>query len=178
VPGTTVVNQCDDCTTEIALPFAVALYDQTFSNVRINSNGALEFNNDLADYENKCLPAPGYSYAIFPYWDDLVTDRTARTESLSPRTELRPIVSSSLNGAHRPFNDFDGTRPANFEVLFYEGKPYFEMVYGQLPDGRGVRDRGPPARFFSLLAILLQRERFGPRTAPARYATASPECDQ
>src|SRR3954470_3323224 len=42
VPGTTDVgNHTDDGTTNIALPFAYSLYDQTFTSVNVSSNGNL-----------------------------------------------------------------------------------------------------------------------------------------
>src|SRR5207249_7574931 len=36
-------NNCGDCTTNIALPFPVAFYDNTFNSANVSSNGNLQF---------------------------------------------------------------------------------------------------------------------------------------
>ena len=76
VPGTTDIgNHCDDCTTNIALPFPVALYGATYSTARVSSNGTLQFTTNDAAYGNGCLPqAATLGVAICPHWDDLMTD--------------------------------------------------------------------------------------------------------
>src|SRR5512132_916030 len=44
VPGTTDTgNHCDDCDTNIGLPFSFTLYEQSFDSVNVNSNGRLDF---------------------------------------------------------------------------------------------------------------------------------------
>ncbi len=44
VPGTTDIgNHCDDCETSVNLPFPVQIYDQSFTNAYITSNGTMEF---------------------------------------------------------------------------------------------------------------------------------------
>src|SRR5215217_2839791 len=57
VPGTTDIgNNCDDCVTNVALPFAYTLYDQTFSSVNVSSNGNLQFSSSNDAWGNNCLP--------------------------------------------------------------------------------------------------------------------------
>src|SRR5205823_9850045 len=75
VPGTTDTgNHCDDCATNIAIPFAYRLYDLDFGAVNVSSNGSLQFNSDNSRGDNGCLPVGDFSYAILAHWDNLRTD--------------------------------------------------------------------------------------------------------
>src|SRR6185295_13364178 len=72
VPGTTDIgNHTDDGDTPVALPFPFQLYDQTFNNVNVSSNGRLDFVliNEPGGFETSCLPATPnlgpFDYAIF-----------------------------------------------------------------------------------------------------------------
>src|SRR5207237_2039183 len=57
VPGTTDTgNHCDDCVTNIALPFPVTFYDQTFTSANVSSNGNLQFTSTNEAAINDCLP--------------------------------------------------------------------------------------------------------------------------
>src|SRR5262249_18382090 len=75
IPGTTDVgNHCDDCMTSINLPFPFQLYSQSFNNVNVSSNGTLQFLSNNPASSNSCLPDANYSYTVFAYWDDLLTN--------------------------------------------------------------------------------------------------------
>jgi plastocyanin len=76
VSGTTNVgNNCNNCTSSIALPFPVTVYGQTFTSVvNASSNGNLQFAGSNTDPNNVCLPYAGFNTSIMPYWDDLTTD--------------------------------------------------------------------------------------------------------
>src|SRR5205814_5680078 len=75
VPGTTDTgNHCDDCTTNIALPFAYSLYGQSFTSANVSSNGTLQFVSNSTAFTNACLPQTLFNNTIFPHWDDLRTD--------------------------------------------------------------------------------------------------------
>src|SRR5207302_5993156 len=57
VPGTTDIgNHCDDCTTTIALPFAITFYDQTFTSANVSSNGELQFTSNTQGCCGTCVP--------------------------------------------------------------------------------------------------------------------------
>src|SRR5437868_5815052 len=75
VAGTTDIgNHCDDCVTNISLPFAFSLYGTSFSNANISSNGNAQFVSSGNDFNNVCLPANTLGPTIFAYWEDLDTD--------------------------------------------------------------------------------------------------------
>src|SRR5260370_19876774 len=72
VPGTTDIgNHGDDTVTTIALPFSYTLYDQTFTNINLSSNGNAQFTTTDTTFTNVCLPWLTHNYTIYPYWDDL-----------------------------------------------------------------------------------------------------------
>ena len=75
VPGTLDIgNHCDDCITTISLPFAYSLYDQTYTQVGLcNPTGAPSLGPD--SIFRKCVPVPGQTYTVYPYWGDLLTNQ-------------------------------------------------------------------------------------------------------
>ena len=71
-------NHCDDCVTNVALPFPVALYGASYSSVNVNANGNAQFISASDVFSNTCLPSVDMGPTIFAYWDDLDTDGTGR----------------------------------------------------------------------------------------------------
>jgi hypothetical protein len=136
VPGTVDTgNHVDDGTTNIALPFTVALYDQTFNSVNVGSNGNAQFISTDATFTNSCLPFALKDTHIDPHWDDL------RTDQVPPDCVTFPSgcgIFTSISGVapNRIFNIewragyFTGAGTANFEVRLHENTPSFEVIYG------------------------------------------------
>ena len=129
VPGNTDIgNHGDDVVTAVSLPFNYLFYGQFFAGVNISANGNVQFLSDDAAYQNVCLPYGGFNYAIAPFWGDLRTDGAGGG------------IFTSLSGVapHRIFNiewranTFGGGSLLNFELRLYEGKPRFDIVYGDL----------------------------------------------
>jgi hypothetical protein len=139
VPGTTDTgNHGDDVTTLVALPFPYTLYDQTFTSVRVSSNGNLQFVSNNAAFANTCpLPTSVFNFAILPHWDDLCTSVGCGT---TPGT-LGIFTSVSGVAPNRIFNIewrvvyFPGTDTANFEVRLFEGQHRFDVIYGTVTQG-------------------------------------------
>ncbi|MBF6612349.1 MAG: S-layer homology domain-containing protein [Chloroflexi bacterium] len=137
VPGTTDTgSSCDDCDTSIALPFSYKLYGQTYTTVNASSNGRLDFPSDYEPaFSNVCLPASGFDYTIFPYWDDQRTDNFNGTgEGI--------FTSVSGTAPNRIFNIewrtelYSTGTPLNYEVRLYEDQSTqrFDVIYGALSD--------------------------------------------
>ena len=132
VAGTTDTgNHCDDCLTTITLPFSYQLYDQTYTQAQVSSNGQLDFGTGDAAFSNTCLPDTVADYAIFPHWDDLYTINSG----------YGIFTSVSGSSPNRIFNIewraqyFPGSGTANFELRLYEGQSRFDVMYGTLSDG-------------------------------------------
>ena len=122
-------NHCDDCTTQIALPFPFQLYDQTFTTANVGANGFLQFVNSNTFFHS-CLPAPGLRYTILAHFDDLYTNCsgcgvfTSLTGSAPNRVYYLEWRAQGFGGSY------------NFEVRLYEGSPSrFQVVYGDLARG-------------------------------------------
>ncbi len=141
VPGTTdIQNSCDDCTTQINLPFPVTLYDRTFTTANADSNGDLQFDGNTSYYSASCLPDSRFSYTIFPHWSDLVTDIPNKGifTSVSGSAPNR-ILNIEWRACYyvRPTTGEKGgappivcNNPANFEVRLHEGRSQFDLIYG------------------------------------------------
>ncbi|HET9493454.1 MAG TPA: hypothetical protein VFR15_04410, partial [Chloroflexia bacterium] len=140
VPGTTNIgSSCDDCITDVALPFPFTLYNQAFTSVGLDSNGKAHFPSGDSVFSNSCLPQPGATYSIYPYWDDLRTDTTGSG------------IFTSISGSapNRIFNIewrttyFSGGGTANFELRLYEGTSgRFDVIYGTVSQGNASATGG------------------------------------
>ncbi len=140
VPGTVDTgNHCDDCNTQISLPFPFRLYDQTFTTAFVDSNGNLGFLNADDSPTNSCLPDLMANYAIFPHGDDLCTGPCAA----STCTGCGVFTSVSSTAPNRTFNIewranyYNSNTALGFEVQLYENSPTgeFDIVYGTIPNG-------------------------------------------
>jgi hypothetical protein len=134
VAGTTDIgNHCDDCTTNIALPFSFTFYGTPYNSVYVWSNGALGFAGSGSSYSNTALPS-GYSSTIFAFWDDLYTVDSGSGQGV--------FTSISGAGPNRIFNIeyrtenccSSGPPDHNFEVRLYEGLTRIDVIYGATPN--------------------------------------------
>ena len=132
VPGTTDIgNHGDDTVTTIALPFSYTLYDQTFTNINLSSNGNAQFTTTDTTFTNQCLPWTTHNYTIFPYWDDLYLVNSG----------FGIFTSISGTAPNRIFNIewraqyFPGSGSAGFELRLYEGQTRFDVIYGTVTNG-------------------------------------------
>ena len=110
--GTDIGNHCDDCTTDIVLPFPVSVYgNPPVTVVAVGSNGDIHFTRALQQTvlvdRGACrwirrVGQDPFLNTFFPNYADLVTDEVwvpAQAAVSSPRRwELRPTGSSSSGG--------------------------------------------------------------------------------
>ena len=64
----------DDGTTTLPLPFPFTFYGTTYTEVRLSSNGNLQFGNNNPSFFNQCMadgPVPDMGDMVAPFWDDL-----------------------------------------------------------------------------------------------------------
>ncbi|MDQ3706455.1 MAG: S-layer homology domain-containing protein [Chloroflexota bacterium] len=130
--GTTRVDnsQCDNCSVNIALPFGVQLYDQTFTTVKANSNGVLSFGNLSADFVGSCLPVAGTTYSIFPLAQDLSTSGTGRGIYTTVLGSVPNRIFVVQWKACTVIDENICSANYTFEVRLYEGQTKFDAVYG------------------------------------------------
>jgi photosystem II stability/assembly factor-like uncharacterized protein len=129
VPGVADTgNHADDGTTSITLPFTFTFYGQSFNNAALCSNGSLQFQSNDAAYNNSCLPYSGFSYAIVPFWDDLLTSSAGS----GIFTSISGSAPNRIANIEWRATYFSGGASLNFEVRLYEGQARFDMIYGTL----------------------------------------------
>ena len=154
VPGTTNIgNNCDDCITAVTLPFAVTLYDTSYTSVNVGSNGDAMFRiTDPNIYATHCLPVNGNSE---PLNDTIFADYGDH------RTDTNPGCSAFPGGTCGIFTSVTGTAPdrifniewrtayfddpnqhANFELRLYEGQTRFDVIYGTVGLGNTASSAG------------------------------------
>ena len=134
IPGITDVgNHCDDCSTVINLPFAYTLYDHTYSQARLTSNGLLGFvlANEGA---NICLPDPDSNDAIAAHWGDLDTRNTTGCTACGIFTSTSGSAPTRIFNIEWHARYLGSADEVNFEVRLYEGQTTFDLVYGAVPD--------------------------------------------
>jgi subtilisin family serine protease len=116
--GTVLPLGGDDASTQVDLPFPVALYGQTYRTAHVSTNGFLNFLAPDATFANGSIPsASPPNAAVYPFWDDLFVDDAAsvRTELLGSAPNRRFVVEWD-NAAF--FADF--SRRVSFEVVIAE----------------------------------------------------------
>src|SRR6187397_935692 len=132
VPGTTDIgNHGDDTVTTIALPFAYTLYDQTFTNINLSSNGNAQFTTTDTAFTNQCLPWTAHNYTIFPYWDDLYLVNAG----FGIFTSITGTAPNRIFNIEWRAQYFPGSGSAGFELRLYEGQTRFDVIYGTVSSG-------------------------------------------
>src|SRR6185295_4577996 len=133
VPGTADVgNHCDDCTTQITLPFPVNVYGSSQTTAFVSSNGSLQFLTSNGGSSSGCtsLPINGLDLALIPYQDDLSTEAggsgifTAVTGSQPNRQFIIEWRTTY----------FQRTGTANFEAILSESSDTISVIYGTTAD--------------------------------------------
>ena len=144
MPGTTDIgNHGDDTVTTISLPFPYTLYDQSFTSIKLSSNGNAQFTTMATDFTNICLPWLTHNYTVFPYWDDQRTDNLGWVGCTTyPGGTCGVFTSVSGTAPNRIFNIewravyFANTsQQANHELRLYEGQLRFDVIYGTVSNG-------------------------------------------
>jgi hypothetical protein len=119
-------NHCDDCATYITLPFPIKMYEQTFLNASLSSNGSIQFQTADFAYGSDCLPVPIFEYAAIAYWDDLVTSCT----NCGIYTSISGSEPERIFNVEWRAQVLSNNTQANFEIRMYEAENRFDFVYG------------------------------------------------
>ncbi|MEO8285074.1 MAG: S-layer homology domain-containing protein [Chloroflexota bacterium] len=127
-------NHCDDCLTQVDLPFPVNVYGTTYNTAGVGSNGMLNFGSTNANiYTDNCLPVqsnpPPFVDTLFAYYDDLRTDVLTSTHGIYSATLGTTPNRQYVLRWHTTYY-FSDTVSTNFEVVLTENSPVLSVIYG------------------------------------------------
>jgi hypothetical protein len=139
VPGNVDIgNHCDNCLTNIVLPFPFQFYEQTYNSANVSSNGNLQFVAAHPDYPFACLPIASLGPAILPYWEDLRTDVAGG----GIFTSISGIAPNRIFNIEWRTLYVAGSAATHFELRLHEGSSTFDFVYGQVDLGGNMANVG------------------------------------
>src|SRR5262245_3416082 len=145
--GTDIGNHCDDCTTDIAIPFPVSVYGHPpVTMLSVGSDGDIHFTgpyNKLFWWMG-CVPVdPGtgqdpFLDTFFPNYADLVTDESVGacpgcgifTQTVGTAPNRQFLIRWKANY----FNSPPGPAQAEFEAILTEGSGTLSVIYGVTGD--------------------------------------------
>ena len=132
VPGVDDIGlNCDDCGLDVALPFPVTLYGQSFSTAHVGSNGHCTFGTSNDSFAITCPPpfgVGGTTEVLAPYWGDqtafepngVFTTTTGSAPNRIFYIEWRTVYFGSPDAL-------------NYEIAFFENAtPPFEYIYNTI----------------------------------------------
>lgn len=119
------------------LPFSLHLYNQTYVNLAVSTNGNVQPGTTVGNsaFSNNCLPSTTFGQpVIMPFWDDLYFDSTDTshgfTEGVFVRTSgTAPHRKFLVSWQGHRFNDAGTLVMA--QVIFQEGLQTVIFVYGR-----------------------------------------------
>ena len=117
------INNVDDTTADVDLPFSVTYDGVVYSRVRISTNGWMEFGNSNsgADLGNRCLPATLHNGPfVAAYWDDLISTVRWATEG---------TASNRVFAVHFDSTTFTGGNNVDFTIEVHEGSGAINVRY-------------------------------------------------
>jgi len=144
--GNLVSGQADDVTFLLSttgtglhrLPFALHLYNQTYTNAIVSTNGNIQpgVTSGSTAFSNNCLPTSTFSGrpSVLPFWDDLFFDSNDTSHGFMEGV----FVRTSGSAPHRKFlvswqgHLFsDAGALVQAQVTFQEGSQTVTYVYGR-----------------------------------------------
>jgi len=145
--GTDIGNHCDDCFTQIDLPFPVNVYGAPTSVAWPASNGDLHLANPTLKsfYYQQCVPVDPspdgpWTNTLFPFYDDLLTtDGPFQTCSdcgiFTQTVGIPPNRQFIIRWKTVYFNNVGN---AEFEVILTEGSDTLSVIYGDTSGDNGL----------------------------------------
>ena len=112
----------DDITVEVALPFPIKFYGETYDRITFSDNGWIYLGGNLPywhiDFVNQPIPSAGGPFGmIAPFWDDLDGDRGEAYTFYDSLNHLFVVEWDSVYHTHFSMAN-------SFEVVFYDPAHY------------------------------------------------------
>ena len=133
VPGVDDIGlNCDDCGLDVALPFPVTLYGQSFTTAHVGSNGHCTFGTFNDTFQITCPPpfgGGGTTKVLAPYW----VDQTVFNEPNGVFTTTTGSAPNRVFYIEWRSVYFGSPVALNYEIAFFEnGTPAFEYIYNTI----------------------------------------------
>jgi hypothetical protein len=128
-------SNCDDCTEVVALPFPFTHYGVTYNELRVSSNGNLQFGAAAsAAYTNDAIPSSAVpNNAIYPLWDDYNPgeqgDIYYQEDGTAP---ARKFIVEWNNVTQFTAGGLWPLTSETFQVILHEGSNNVEFRYGPI----------------------------------------------
>ena len=138
MPGVTDIgSHCDDCGTQITLPFPVTIYGQTYTTADAGSNGHLTFGTPYDNFVITCSPFgnSGATYVLAPYWGDQCTTACGSTSCINcgifiTTTGIAPNRIFYVEWRTNYYNQT--TALLRYEIALYENGSPPQFIYGNI----------------------------------------------
>jgi hypothetical protein len=144
--GTDTGNHCDDCDTQIDLPFPVSVYGTATSVATVGSDGDIQFTGTPSDkvfFWDGCVPVDPdpsmqgpFLNTLFPNYADLRTDENPLQDcsdcGIFTQTLGTPPNRQFVIRWKATYFNFAGT--AEFQVVLTEGSNTLSVIYGTTAD--------------------------------------------
>lgn len=136
--GTSLPLGDDSVSSAIALGFSFSFGGNTYTSVKVDSNGTLQFGSAVSAYFNAALPLngsngePNIDAVMMPLWDDLFPG-SGQVRYRSQGTAPNRVFIVSWNAV--PYYGGSSTQKATFQVQLHE-QGHFVYRYGSV-DGSG-----------------------------------------
>jgi len=143
--GADIGSHCDDCVTQVNLPFPVNIYGVPISLAYAGSNGTLQFTstpNIKPFFFDQCVPVNPdqggpFLNTLFPYYDDLRTDELGTCPDCGIFTQTLGSPPNQQFVIRYKTTYFNHPGTAEFEVLLTEGSDTLSVLYG-VSDNNGA----------------------------------------
>jgi len=129
--GTAVTLGDDEATAAIPIGFAFPFYDSVYTELYINSNGMIAFDEGISSRVNNSLPVTGMSSLIAMFWDDLDPRRGGNIYYYFDAAEERFIVAFDQILL---YSGTTGTGSLTFEAILYPDG-VVTLQYGYMDPG-------------------------------------------
>jgi PASTA domain/FG-GAP-like repeat len=115
---------CYVCIQQIAIPFPVSVYGESYQSAWASSHGALMFTQPSYSWAGDCLATARLETALLPYWSYLSVEQ-ADTGVFTRTVGTAPNRTFVIEWRAREVNDV-----IDFEVRLAEGSGVISVVYG------------------------------------------------
>ena len=132
MPGVDDIGlNCDDCGRDVALPFPVTLYGQSFTTAHVGSNGHCTFGTSNDTFQITCPPpfgGGGTTKVLAPYWVDQTVFQPNGVFTTTTGSAPNRVFYIEWRSVY-----FGSPVALNYEIAFFEnGTPAFEYIYNTI----------------------------------------------